>query len=90
MPRGAWTVKLPRMKAGGPYELSVTGAGQPLVLKDVLIGDVWVCSGQSNMGMSMQGTGRGIQDGEKEIAAANYPNIRLFVVMPTTAATPPG
>ncbi|MBI5091348.1 MAG: 9-O-acetylesterase [Candidatus Hydrogenedentes bacterium] len=86
--QGAWSVKLPSMKAGGPYELCVTGAGKPVTLKDVLIGDVWVCSGQSNMGMTMQGTGRGILNGEKEIAAANYPNIRLFSVMPETAVTP--
>jgi sialate O-acetylesterase len=88
--QGAWTATLPSMKAGGPYELKVSGAGSPLILKDVLIGDVWVCSGQSNMGMSMQGTGRGILNGEKEISAANYPNIRLFVVMPTIAASPQG
>lgn len=86
--QGVWTTKLPAMKAGGPYELTVQGEGDSLVLKDVLVGDVWICSGQSNMGMSMRGVGRGILDGEKEIAAANYPNLRLFVVMPTVAATP--
>ncbi len=85
--QGAWMLKLPRMKAGGPHELVVTGAGKPLALKDVLIGDVWVCSGQSNMGMAVQDTGR-TEEGKKEIAEANYPNIRLFVVMPTTATTP--
>jgi sialate O-acetylesterase len=86
--QGVWAAKLPAMKAGGPYELTVTGTGTPLTLTNVLIGDVWVCSGQSNMGMSMQGTGRGILDGEKEIAAAHYPKIRLFSVMPTIAAKP--
>ena len=86
--QGAWLVTLPRMKAGGPYELTVMGAGKSLALKDVLIGDVWVCSGQSNMGMTMQGIIREGTDGAKDIAAANYPNIRLFSVMPTTAATP--
>ena len=54
----------------------------------MLIGDVWVCSGQSNMGMPMSGTGRGTLDGAKEIAAANYPNLRLFTVYPTIATAP--
>lgn len=85
--RGLWMVKLPRMQAGGPHELNVTGADKTLTLKDVLIGDVWICSGQSNMGMSVQDTGR-TDEGKKEIAEANYPNIRLFAVMPTTAITP--
>lgn len=86
--RGVWTVSLPALEAGGPYALTVTGTGKPLTLKNVLVGDVWVCSGQSNMGMTMRGTGRGILNGEKEIAAANHPNLRLFTVMPTTAVTP--
>jgi len=86
--QGAWTTELPAMKAGGPYLLTVQGAGKSLVLKDVLVGSVWICSGQSNMAMSMRGAGRGILDGEKEIAAANYPNLRLFVVMPTIGTTP--
>ena len=86
--QGTWTVKLPRMKAGGPYELKITGTDKPLILKDVLVGDVWVCSGQSNMGMTMQDTVPGSKDGQKDLDAANYPNIRLFVVMPITAITP--
>jgi sialate O-acetylesterase len=85
---GAWMAKLPAMKAGGPCVLIITGSGKSLTLTNVLIGDVWVCSGQSNMGMTMAGTGRGILDGERAIAAANYPNIRLFTVMPTIATAP--
>ena len=45
---GKWMVQLPPMKAGGPYTMNITGSNQ-LVLKDVLVGDVWLCAGQSNM-----------------------------------------
>jgi len=85
---GAWSAKLPPMKAGGPCVLTVTGDGKTLTLTNVLLGDVWVCSGQSNMGMPMSGTGRGTLDGEQEIAAANYPQLRLFTVFPTIATAP--
>ncbi|MFZ4508321.1 MAG: sialate O-acetylesterase [Fimbriimonas sp.] len=72
---GRWVVKLPSLKAGGPYTLDIDGP-QKVSLQNVLIGDVWICSGQSNM---EQGIGAS-RDPEKEIAAANYPNIRLFSV----------
>ena len=45
---GQWSVKLPKMTAGGPYELTVAGVNT-LTLNNVLIGEVWLCSGQSNM-----------------------------------------
>src|SRR5205814_111068 len=45
---GAWTVKLPEQTAGGPYELTIRGKNT-VTLKDVLVGEVWVASGQSNM-----------------------------------------
>lgn len=85
---GRWSVTLPPMKAGGPHTLTVEGDGKTLVLTNVLLGDVWICSGQSNMGMPMSGTGRGTLDGEKEIAAANYPQLRLFTVYPVIATAP--
>src|SRR3569623_2085081 len=47
---GAWKVALAKLPAGGPFELTVAGSNT-LVLKDVLIGEVWLCSGQSNMNM---------------------------------------
>ena len=71
---GAWSVKLPPLKAGGPHELVVNGKANTVRVADVLVGEVWVCSGQSNMEM---GIGV-VQDGEKEAAAADYPKIRLF------------
>ena len=49
---GKWMLKLAKQKAGGPYELRVSGDGSLVVLRRVLIGDVWICSGQSNMAYS--------------------------------------
>ena len=63
------------LEAGGPYELTLTDGGK-LVLKNVMIGEVWICSGQSNMEMPLKGWGK-VLDYEKEIAAANHPNIRF-------------
>lgn len=72
---GKWKAVLPALKAGGPYEITLTGKNQ-LVLKNILLGDVWLCSGQSNMEFPVQD---GLY-GEEEIAAANYPQIRFFSV----------
>ena len=72
---GNWQVKLPAMAAGGPYALRVKGSNT-LELTNVLFGEVWVCSGQSNMQWSV----RASKDSEAEIAAAMYPKIRLFYI----------
>ncbi len=72
---GNWQIKIPAMQAGGPYTLRVAGRNT-LELTNVLFGEVWVCSGQSNMQWSVSAS----KDSEVEIAAANYPNIRLFYV----------
>jgi len=72
---GEWKVTLPAMKAGGPYFLIVSGSSN-VQFEDVMVGEVWLCSGQSNMEM-----GIGACDNAKEeIAAADYPGIRLFMV----------
>ena len=73
--KGLWSVELEPMKAGGPFEMTFHGKNE-IVLKNILIGDVWVCSGQSNMEMKVSET----NNAEKEIEKANYPNIRLFTV----------
>jgi len=49
---GSWSIMLPDLKPGGPYDMKISGSNT-ITLHDVLIGDVWVCSGQSNMEMSM-------------------------------------
>lgn len=73
---GKWAVTFDAFPAGGPYELTVQGKKNQVVLKNILIGDVWICSGQSNMGMTVSGS----LNAQEEIAAANYPEIRLFTV----------
>jgi sialate O-acetylesterase len=82
--KGEWVAKLPKRPVGGPYQLTVKGANEQLVFSDVLMGDVWFASGQSNMEHPMAGwqwiPHSEIKDYEKEIADINYPNIRLFNV----------
>lgn len=73
---GKWSVALPAMKAGGPYTMQINASNQ-VSIKDILIGDVWVCSGQSNMELSME---RLKDKYPKEIATANNPFIRHFTV----------
>jgi len=77
---GKWMVWLPPMKAGGPYTMNIS-AGNKIELKDILIGDVWICSGQSNMVHQMELHNITYAD---EIAKANNPEIRHFYI-PTLA-----
>ncbi|GAB2461401.1 9-O-acetylesterase [Hymenobacter qilianensis] len=78
-PDGKWTVSLPAQPAGGPYTMNIAASNQ-LELKDILVGDVWVCSGQSNMETPMS---RLRDRFPEEIATANNPRIRQFT-MPTS------
>ncbi len=80
---GKWSVKLKEMPAGGPYEVVVKGKNE-IKLTNVLIGEVWVASGQSNMEWSVAAS----LNPQQEIEAAKYPNIRLFHVRKTPAVTP--
>ena len=73
--RGEWKLALPAMKSGGPYTLAVSGSSR-VEFEDVMVGEVWLCSGQSNMEMGIGG----VKDGKAEVAAANFPNIRLLMV----------
>jgi len=84
---GKWMVNLPAMDAGGPYTMAVTGRNT-IVLDDVLIGEVWICSGQSNMAFALQGRRGGVLDHEHELATADYPAIRLFQVPTITSGRP--
>lgn len=72
---GKWQVKLPPMKEGGPFTMKIAGRNM-VVLDNIMIGDVWLCSGQSNMEFSVSRT----MNAEEEIASADYPGIRLFQV----------
>ena len=73
---GKWLIILPAQKAGGPFEIKVTGSNQ-IILKDILFGDVWLCSGQSNMETPMS---RVAPLYGTEIETSTNPNIRLFQV----------
>jgi sialate O-acetylesterase len=76
-------VRLPALNSKVPVELSVKGKNT-LTVQDVLVGEVWLCSGQSNMAMSVKSS----NNADQEIAAATYPKIRLFTVERVTAETP--
>jgi sialate O-acetylesterase len=87
---GKWMLHLRKLKAGGPYEMQIQGKNS-LTIKDVLIGEVWLGSGQSNMAFTVSKKAAyyaGMLDEEKEIAAANYPKIRMFTVKEKKSYTP--
>ncbi|MGN7787273.1 sialate O-acetylesterase [Niabella sp. 22666] len=85
--KGEWKVTLQPMRWGGPYDLTITSPNDKKVLRNILVGDVWICSGQSNMEMPVSGWSK-VNNAEQEIAAANYPNIRLFTVEKATSFVP--
>jgi sialate O-acetylesterase len=79
---GKWMAKVGPFEAGGPHVLEVTGPENAMA-KEVLFGDVWICSGQSNMEMGMVATGAA-----EDIASADIPNLRLMAVPKAVTATP--
>jgi sialate O-acetylesterase len=81
---GGWQVVLPTPAGGGPYHITISDSDGATVLENILIGEVWVCSGQSNM----QWTVGSSNNSEEEIANAKYPDIRLFYVTRKIAETP--
>jgi sialate O-acetylesterase len=81
--QGRWQILLGPIKAGGPYVLTISGSNT-LTFKNVLVGDVWICSGQSNMEWPLINS----TNGTEAIAQANYPEIRLFTVQKNTATAP--
>jgi sialate O-acetylesterase len=91
-PKGNWKIALPPMKAGGPYSMEVKG-NNSIIIKDILVGDVWFCSGQSNMVLNMERVKEKYPD---DIAKADYPQIRNFFIPTVSDVTtvhqdlPPG
>jgi len=72
---GRWAVVMGSFEAGGPYEMTVAAGSETVRLKETMIGDVWFCSGQSNMEWPMKNT----DDGAKELGRfRNIENVRLF------------
>ena len=72
---GKWMFKMTPPAPGGPYEMTISGKNT-VKIKNILVGEVWVCSGQSNMQMAVSQSA----NSQQEITAASYPNIRLFSV----------
>jgi len=84
---GRWHTELPPFRAGGPYELTVAGE-KTIALRNVMVGELWVCSGQSNMQWPVKQGNMGVMNRDQEVASANYPNMRLFTVPRVTSFTP--
>ncbi len=79
-----WTTTITTIGAGGPYSIRILGSSN-VELKNVMLGEVWICSGQSNMEMSVNWN---LINGEEEAAKANHPNIRIFHVQKIGAEYP--
>lgn len=79
-----WKLKFKTPAAGGPYTITVQ-ASNTIQLTNVLIGEVWICAGQSNMEWSAS---KGMKDAKAELAHADHPNIRLFTVAKNASASP--
>ena len=73
---GKWSVRFDALQAGGPLQLQAKGTKNTVAVSDVLVGEVWLCSGQSNMEMSVGG----VANKDAEIAAANHPQIRMYFI----------
>jgi sialate O-acetylesterase len=80
---GKWMVRLPALKAGGPHTVTITGT-DTVKLENVLVGEVWFCSGQSNMEWTVKAS----LNPQQEIAAGNHPKIRHIKIPHTPAETP--
>ncbi len=81
---GRWKVSLHPETYGGPHELTVQSGAQRITVKDLMVGEVWLCGGQSNMQWTVSQSG----DAEHEVAAADWPGIRLYAE-PLHVATEP-
>lgn len=81
---GKWSAHVPSGEAGGPYKIRFNGSSE-VVLSDVMLGEVWLCSGQSNMEWSAN---HGIKNGEEEVRNAHCPNLRIFHLPQIAASFP--
>ena len=83
---GNWKIEIQTPNAGGPYDISISD-GKEIKLSNVMIGEVWICSGQSNMEMPIKGWGK-VMNFQQEINQANHPDIRLYQVKKTISPIP--
>lgn len=86
---GEWLIKVPTKEAGGPYTITVSSVKEKKSLKNILLGEVWLCSGQSNMEMPLAGFGdQPTLNSNDLIGNANQSNIRLITLKRTSIAQP--
>jgi len=87
---GTWMTKVKTIKAGGPYTVSLVIGDSSISYHNVMLGEVWLCSGQSNMEIPLEGwpPENPINNSAEEIKNANYPNIRLFTVARAVSSKP--
>jgi sialate O-acetylesterase len=85
--RGQWSIAMGPFSAGGPYDIMVRG-NNTIEVHDVLIGDIWVASGQSNMEFPVKSEDEGVDNADRELAGANFPQIRLFLAEQNVALKP--
>lgn len=87
---GKWSVSITTPEAGGPHEITISARDTIITIKNVLVGEVWVCSGQSNMEMPLAGwpPNDTIMYSARTIASASVPEIRLFIVQRKVAGEP--
>ncbi|WP_428232414.1 sialate O-acetylesterase [Flavobacterium sp.] len=87
--QGKWKVALQTPIAGGPFTIEVTEGTEKVILKNVLIGEVWLCSGQSNMEMPLKGfQGQPVKNGNEIIVRSTNKNIRLITIPRATVLEP--
>lgn len=86
---GSWKITVPTIAAGGPYTVSITADGETKTLKNIMLGEVWLCGGQSNMDISFRGlANQPIANAADEIIDSAYPDLRLFRVKRDFSLTP--
>ncbi|MDQ6700639.1 MAG: sialate O-acetylesterase [Acidobacteriota bacterium] len=81
LPDGKWMLRLKNLTPGGPFQMTIAGTNR-VTVSDILVGEVWVGSGQSNMAFTVskkKAAYAGVIDEEREIAEANYPQVRMFI-----------
>jgi sialate O-acetylesterase len=89
-PDSSWQTTLPTIEAGGPYTLTISGSDSVITISNVLLGEVWLASGQSNMEMPLAGwmPNNPVEHSADIIAGASNPNIRVFTVARNVASAP--
>ncbi len=87
---GEWKTTIPTVGAGGPYNINIKSGNQEISIDNVMLGEVWLASGQSNMEMSLDGWPPTdlVENSERHIAESENSNIRMFTVVKATSITP--